>query len=552
MLFTFLRQRSRYFYVKVIALAIFNSILYSSILLLINSTLSHKPLPLIKGYEWQVFAVLILASLFSNGQFQSYMIRLTNDILLEFELGLLQKLRLATYQAFEKLGVQKVYAAIGDARLIGQVPEAMVSVLNAAVVLVCGVVYIFCLSLTGGFSVLLLMGLLLLFYMVRSRKIEKELNRLRDLQEDYHEYLKDLLLGFRELKMSSVRNERLFSGWLNRNRQQSKDIGNSSMTRYMQNELAGTHSWYVVLGVAIFALPLITRLRVGDVSAYVVTILYLMGPVAVLIINIPLYSRVRIALERLDDLDREIGECDRDDLRQVARSPAPPSFSTIRFEDVEFEYKDDEGLPSFRCGPLNFELGKGEMIFITGGNGSGKSTFINLLTGLYRPSSGTIYLDGEPVTHANYGAYTSLIAAVFTNCFLFRNNYNGWDLSGDNQRLDEYIRLMRMEEVLHRPADERKAFDCTALSKGQQKRLALIYALMEDRPLIVLDEWAAEQDPEFRACFYREVLPYLKNCGKTIVAVTHDDFFFNTCDRSLKFYIGRIAEQRLVSEPGLV
>jgi ABC-type siderophore export system fused ATPase/permease subunit len=80
----------------------------------------------------------------------------------------------------------------------------------------------------------------------------------------------------------------------------------------------------------------------------------------------------------------------------------------------------------------------------------------------------------------------------------------------------------------------------TQLSKGQQKRLAMTYALMEGKDILVLDEWAAEQDPEYRAFFYHHIIPVLINMGKTIVAVTHDDQYFHLASRILKVDNGKI------------
>jgi putative ATP-binding cassette transporter len=78
----------------------------------------------------------------------------------------------------------------------------------------------------------------------------------------------------------------------------------------------------------------------------------------------------------------------------------------------------------------------------------------------------------------------------------------------------------------------------TNLSTGQRRRLALILCLLDDKPVFLLDEWAAEQDPQFRRRFYRELLPELKQQGKTIVAVTHDDDSYDVADRVLKMQFG--------------
>jgi putative ATP-binding cassette transporter len=78
------------------------------------------------------------------------------------------------------------------------------------------------------------------------------------------------------------------------------------------------------------------------------------------------------------------------------------------------------------------------------------------------------------------------------------------------------------------------------LSSGQRKRLALIQVWLEDRPVIILDEWAAEQDPTFRRLFYTDILPDLKRQGKTLIVISHDDRYFDAADRIISLENGRI------------
>ena len=212
-----------------------------------------------------------------------------------------------------------------------------------------------------------------------------------------------------------------------------------------------------------------------------------------------------------------------------------------------YKYFNKKEETTFYLEPLDLTINKGEVIFITGGNGSGKSTFGNLLTGLYRPLEGTIYLNEQEVTPDQYRHYSNTMAAVFTNNYLFSENYDDFDLQPENEELSDYVEMMKMEEVL-KFNDEKSSFDKN-LSKGQRKRLALIYALMENKDILVLDEWAAEQDPAFRRHFYQTVLPELKRKGKTIVAITHDDDYFQCATRVIKFNFGRLVKDSLsVSE----
>lgn len=80
------------------------------------------------------------------------------------------------------------------------------------------------------------------------------------------------------------------------------------------------------------------------------------------------------------------------------------------------------------------------------------------------------------------------------------------------------------------------------MSTGQKKRLAYIASVLEDKQIYVFDEWAADQDPEFRKYFYEVLLQDLKQKGKTIIAVSHDDRYFSAADKVIKLEYGSISK----------
>ncbi|MGB8129136.1 MAG: hypothetical protein WCG81_05045 [Candidatus Angelobacter sp.] len=82
-----------------------------------------------------------------------------------------------------------------------------------------------------------------------------------------------------------------------------------------------------------------------------------------------------------------------------------------------------------------------------------------------------------------------------------------------------------------------------SLSQGQRKRLALLTAYLEDRPVYVFDEWSADQEPVFREVFYRHLLPALRDRSKTVVVISHDDRYFDVADRVIQLEYGRIRSQ---------
>lgn len=530
-------NRSKLFYLFLAALSIINGLLNTGLLMFINKAITRTPLPYFRGYDWLAFLLLIMVTLVISRIFHTYIVKLTTDIRSDLQLSILDKLKHASYQEFEKLGKAKVFTAMGDINMLGNLPEVFMNMINAIIMVLCCFIYLFYISALGGTVILSIMAGLLFFYLARNKRVERNLNIIRNMQNDFWKYLNDLLDGFKETKMRLVRNENIHSGYLGRNIDESKQLSVKASIRYLDNELTGNYSWYLTLGIIMFLLPGLFNLQQADVTAFLVTILYMMGPVAVLIALIPTYTNVKISLQRLDDFNDKIrSKITNKELLQQRNVFG--QFHSIRFENVIYEYFDIKEQRNFILGPVNFELKEHETVFVAGGNGSGKTTFGYLLTGLYRPSAGNIYLNGIKVTEENRAIYRNQISAIYTNNHLFSENYDGFDLNEQNLRLQDLVALLKLNGILKMNI-EGGLFDRN-LSKGQQKRLALIYSLLEDSPLLVLDEWAAEQDPAFRNYFYKTLLPSLKSEGKTIVAITHDDDFYHCCDRIVKFNYGEI------------
>jgi putative ATP-binding cassette transporter len=184
------------------------------------------------------------------------------------------------------------------------------------------------------------------------------------------------------------------------------------------------------------------------------------------------------------------------------------------------------------------------LVFITGGNGSGKSTFLRVLAGLYPPDAGEITLDGVRVNNGTRDAYRSLMSAIFFDYHLFHKLYGLSD--ADSGEVHRWLRQFQLDDKTDVADGEFSTLD---LSGGQRRRLALIVSLLEQRPVLLLDEWTAEQDPEFRRKFYVELLPQLMQAGATIVAITHDERYIaelNLPGRRIRMDEGRIVEQRPV------
>ena len=176
-----------------------------------------------------------------------------------------------------------------------------------------------------------------------------------------------------------------------------------------------------------------------------------------------------------------------------------------------------------------------QLWMLVGGNGSGKTTLLSLITGMRHPAAGEITLDSAALNGSTTASYRELFSAVFAQYHLFDHAYGL--TKAELSELDIRIAQLGLTQRVQLLGDK---FSNTSLSAGQSRRLALAVALAEKRPIIVLDEFAADQDPANRAFFYDVLMPELSASGRLVLAVTHDDHQFGKCDRLIKMEAGRI------------
>jgi putative ATP-binding cassette transporter len=264
-----------------------------------------------------------------------------------------------------------------------------------------------------------------------------------------------------------------------------------------------------------------------------------MGPIWALIGAMPTLARGQEALAQIEELGISLDEAAGPSARAAAALPATGGVLEVTMEGVQFGYETTEQAGrGFTLGPIDFRMRPGELIFVIGGNGSGKSTFVNVLAGLYPPQQGRLAIAGVDVTDANRSAYSENFSVVFSDFHLFEKllGLRGPELQS---RTESYLTLLRIQDKVKFRGD---AYSTIDLSQGQRKRLALVTAYLEDRPFYVFDEWAADQDPEYKEVFYSRLLPDLRDRGKAVVVITHDDRYFHLGDRVLKLDEGRLSQ----------
>ncbi|BBV75444.1 multidrug ABC transporter permease/ATP-binding protein [Raoultella sp. Lac2] len=264
-------------------------------------------------------------------------------------------------------------------------------------------------------------------------------------------------------------------------------------------------------------------------ATYSLTLLFLRTPLLSAVGALPTLLSAQVAFNKLNTFSLAVYRAD------FPRPEPHPHWQTLELRDVCFHYPDN----SFAVGPINLTLQRGELVFLIGGNGSGKSTLAMLLTGLYQPACGQILLDGQPLAADKPEEYRQLFSAVFTDVWLFDRLLGPGGKAADPALVGQWMGYLKMTHKLQ--LDNGRIVDLK-LSKGQKKRVALLLALAEERDIILLDEWAADQDPHFRREFYQLLLPLMQQMGKTVFAISHDDHYFQHADRLLEMRSGQLTE----------
>lgn len=251
---------------------------------------------------------------------------------------------------------------------------------------------------------------------------------------------------------------------------------------------------------------------------------------------LPALSQSIVALRKVETIGVDLATVSQPAIVGPSGTPHPPSWRSLEIIGVTYTYRQESDGNAFVLGPLHLCLSPGEMIFLIGGNGGGKTTFAKVLTGLYVPESGKIMLDGQLVTHETRDWYREHFSAVFQEFHVFTEIARSDD-AGIHALAEEYLSLLQLD---HKVTIKNGVLSTTNLSRGQRKRLALLSACLADRPIYVLDEWASDQDPIFKSVFYTRILGDLKNQGKAIVVITHDDRYFHLADRCIRIENGQL------------
>ncbi|HKQ76799.1 MAG TPA: cyclic peptide export ABC transporter [Blastocatellia bacterium] len=532
-LITFLIRYSRASVTLAVIAGAISGVSNAGLLALFNTSLTNS------GYSkatliWS-FAGLCLFLPATRFASEILLTRLAEGALFNLRMSLSRQILAAPLRHLEEVGVHRLIAALTDD--VPTVTNALVLIpilcINIAIT-IGGLIYLGWLS---WFALVVVLGFMVLGILSYQLPVIKALRYLRLAREDgdaLHNHFQALTKGAKELKLHSLRRESFLSQVLESTAASYRKRNVTGMAIFTAAASWGQILVFVVVGLILFGLPMFKEIAFQTLTGYTITLLYLMMPLQVIMNTAPALGRANVALKKVEDLGLLLAAKGA----EGGSTPGTfdPNWQRLELAGVTHAYHREGKKESFTLGPIDMTLRPGELVFLVGGNGSGKTTLAKLLSGLYLPETGEIRLNGRPVTDDNKEYYRQHFSMVFSDFYLFESLL-GLDSPKLDDRARDYLAQLQLD---HKVEIKDGVLSTTDLSQGQRKRLALLTAYMEDRPIYIFDEWAADQDPLFKEIFYYQLLPELKAKGKAIVVISHDDHYYNVADRIIKLEYGRV------------
>jgi putative ATP-binding cassette transporter len=465
-------------------------------------------------------------------------LKIIQNTIFQRTMHIITQVRKIDLNRYEEIGESEIYSILmenGD--IIYEAARMAVSSASAIVMLIFSFGYIFFLSKVAFWISVVIIFMGVMIYLNNQKYVDKELHNFRKYQSIFYNFLEDFLKGFKEIKVNSKKGEDLYYNYLKRYAIKMSKLKLDTETKFISNIVFTQLLFFILMAAIAFLLPQFGKVAPSVIISIVAIILFIAGPIGVVVDSIPIISKAEIAMDSIMNLEELLLKYGNNHSITNIDEKKFSNFQVIKFKNLLYNYKANGDI-AFTMGPIDLDIRRGELLFLIGGNGSGKTTFLKTLSGLYPPDSGLIMVDGVPINQKNYQSYREIFSIIFTDFYLFKILYGYRTV--DESLVNTLIKKMKIENKTGYTLKE--GFSNIKLSTGQRKRLALITSLVENKPVCLFDEVAADQDPEFREYFYYEILKELQRDGKTLIVVSHDDRYFHLADRIIKMDFGKIEE----------
>ncbi|WP_341731087.1 cyclic peptide export ABC transporter [Microcoleus sp. EPA2] len=485
------------------------------------------------------FAGLAFLALITGVISQFLLIYLSQEAVYKLRLSLSRGILSSPLRQLEQLGASRLLATLTDD--VGTLSNTIFVIpflcIDIAIVVGC-LAYLSTLSgavfaVVFGFLALTIAAIQLLL-----NKMRKFFDLAREEQDRLFKHFRSITDGIKELKLHSSRRQEFFTEELQVSAGASRDYNVTALNTGAFAIGIGQLLFFMLVGLLLFFLPKFVPVSGTVLSAYILTSTFLMTPFQNILQRLPAIFRANSSVEKIERMGLTLAS--QAEINSTIKPVETARWQMLELSQATHSYPGETEDSKFILGELNLKFHRGELVFIIGGNGSGKSTLAKLITGLYVPESGEILLDGQPITDDNREWYRQHFSVIFSDFYLFDRLLGMTNHDLDKQAA-EYLREFHLDSKVE---VKDGILSTTALSQGQRKRLALLTAYLEDRPIYLFDEWASDQDPFFRDIFYKELLPELKQRGKTVFVISHDDRYFDIADRAIKLDYGKIEYDR--------
>lgn len=532
-LITFLLRSSGRLMAIAILTGFFSGASSAGLIALISWSLASNPLT--AGRTLAIgFLGLVGIVLLTDMTARMSLIRLSQDAVFRLQLRLSRQILASELSHLEQLGASRLLATLTEDVLTISNAVFILPFLfiNLAIVAGC-FFYITWLSWQVLLIILGLFALAMGSCQIFLRRGRRMLALAREERDRLFHHFQTITDGIKELKLHYWRRQDFLQQDLQLTADQFRRYNTIGLSLYAVNESIGKFLFFFAIGLVLFFIPHVIAIDTRTLAGYVLTFTYLIGPMENIVSKLPILSKADIALQKIEALGLLLH--DRAEATAVPKA-IDPVWKSLALIGVTHTYLSGQDEAYFTLGPIDLTLKPGELVFIVGGNGSGKSTLAKLITGLYVPEAGEVCLNQQPITAENREWYRQHFSVVFADFHLFEQllGFNNPEL---DRQAQAYLHLLQLDRKV---TVESGKLSTTALSQGQRKRLALLTSYLEDRPIYLFDEWAADQDPVFKQLFYTQLLPQLRDRGKTVLVITHDDHYFHLADRMIKLNYGQI------------
>ncbi|MFB7120717.1 cyclic peptide export ABC transporter [Bacillus tropicus] len=508
------------------------------IIFIINEASSRNTETFLGGLFFY-FAVALLIYIVGQKIIRVKLVELTSNIVYTKRLKIINQLLNAKYEKIEEIEEEKIQVCLNnDTERVSNFANIIVTGVTSLITLIFCFVYLGFMNVYGLFLSFFVILLTVALYYFVSQKANKLWEKTRDIQNYFFGYINDIINGFKELSINKIKRKEFQEDMID-SCKSYRDNRIRAELNFANVFVIGELLFVIVIGVVVFVFPFIfERFNNQMIKNYVFVFLYMTGPVHGVLNSVPNALQIRISWKRINKLLEDLKNKQYNDKSDFKSK----DFTTLKLNQVQYKYNGADG-KHFSVGPINLRFNKGEINFITGGNGSGKSTLVKLLTGLYKPQQGDIHINGNAVQY-NSNELGEYYSTVYNDYHLFKKNY-GIDLAVDIDYVETLLEELQLSDKVNIINGN---FDTTKLSTGQRKRLALFYCYFENKPIVLFDEWAADQDPQYKDYFYKVLLTKFKNEGKCIIAITHDDRYFHVADQLVKMDTGKVVEVMRVNQ----